>query len=528
MITTELLNIATSICPDRVAISFEGKKYTFIEFSERVNRLAKSLLDLGVSKGDRVAFLQVNCNQLVEAYFAAANIGAIYIPVNFRAKAQELIHMLNDAEASVLFLGERYTDLVKSLIDNLADKPTLISLENKHSDMLYYEDLISSPLLEDVSVELNPDEATVLLYTAGTTGLPKGVLLPHNSFTIYVLENVNPADPEIQETILLSVPLYHVAGIQAMFASIYGGRTIVMERQFQAEEWMELVEAEKVSRAMMVPTMLKQVIDHPDFTKRDLSSLKVITYGAAPMPILVIRKAVALFPGVSFINAFGQTETASTITMLGPEDHIIEGSDEEKDRKLKRLSSIGRALSDVDIKVVDTNGRELLPGKMGEIVARGARVMNEYWKGEKQDKQITDKDGWVHTGDIGYMDEDGYFYLAGRSNDMIIRGGENISPVEVEAVLHSHPKIEDAAVIGIPDEEWGEEPLAVAVLKHGKSSSPDEIIEYCRSRMASYKRPRGVVFVNELPRNSMGKILRKELREKYAKYFISPGTEPGG
>jgi len=161
MITTELLNIATSICPDRVAISFEGKKYTFIELSERVNRLAKSLLDLGVSKGDRVAFLQVNCNQLVETYFAAANIGAIYIPVNFRAKAQELIHMLNDAEASVLFLGERYTDLVKSLIDNLADKPTLISLENKHGDMLYYEDLISSPLLEDVSVELNPDEATV-------------------------------------------------------------------------------------------------------------------------------------------------------------------------------------------------------------------------------------------------------------------------------------------------------------------------------------------------------------------------------
>jgi acyl-CoA synthetase (AMP-forming)/AMP-acid ligase II len=519
MITTELLNIATSICPERVAISFEGKKYTFIELSERVNILAKSLIDLGVNKGDRVAFLQVNCSQSVETYFAAATVGAIYVPLNYRAKAQELAHMLNDAEPSVLFLGERYIDLVKSILDNVTVKSTLISLENKHSDMLYCEDLISPPPLEDISTELNPDEATVLLYTAGTTDVPKGVLLSHNSFTIYILENVNPTDPEILETILISVPLYHVAGIQAMLASIYGGRTIVMERQFQAEEWMELVEAEKVSRAMMVPTMLKQVIDHPDFTKRDLSSLKVITYGAAPMPLEVIRKAVALLPGVSFINAFGQTETASTITMLGPEDHVIEGSDEEKEVKLKRLSSIGRALPDIEIKVMDQNGKEIVPGKIGEIVARGARVMNEYWKGETLDKQIVDKDGWVHTGDMGYMDDDWYIYLAGRSSDMIIRGGENISPAEIEAVLYSHPKIEDAAVIGIPNEEWGEQPLAVVVLKPNESSSAAEIMEYCRSKMASYKSPKAVVFVKELPRNPMGKVVKRELREKYSNHF---------
>ncbi|MBQ03126.1 hypothetical protein CL673_00200 [Candidatus Bathyarchaeota archaeon] len=527
MITTELLNIASSICPERVAVSSEGIKYTYVGLSERVDRLAKSLLGLGVSKGDRVAFLQVNCRQSVETYFAAATIGAIYVPLNYRAKAQELVYILNDAEANVLYIGERYIDLVNSIIDSLTLKPALISLEKRHSGMPYYEDLISSSPLGDISAELNPDDTTVLLYTAGTTGLPKGVLLSHNSFTIYILENVDPADPEAHETILISVPMYHVAGMQAMLVSIYGGRTIVMERQFQTEESMELIESEKVSRAIVVPTMLKQIIDYPDFAKRDLSSLKVITYGAAPMPIDVIRKAVELLPGVSFINAFGQTETSSTITMLGPEDHVIEGSDEEREIKLKRLSSIGKALPDIEVKVVNQDGKGLVPNKIGEIVARGARVMNEYWKSEKLDKQIIDKDGWIHTGDMGYMDVDGYFYLAGRSSDMIIRSGENISPAEIEAILLSHAKIEDAAVIGIPDEEWGEQPLAIVVLAREESSSADEIIEYCRSKIASYKKPRGIIFVNELPRNPMGKVLKRELREKYENYFISTKTESG-
>jgi len=261
--------------------------------------------------------------------------------------------------------------------------------------------------------------------------------------------------------------------------------------------------------------MLKQVMDHPDFSKHDLSSLKVITYGAAPMPLEVIKRVVTVFPGVSFINAFGQTETASTITTLGPEDHIITGTEEEKEKKLKRLASIGKPMSDIEMNIVDEEGNKLPPGQVGEIVARGPRVMTGYWRDEEKTEKTIDKEGWVHTGDMGYMDEDGYFFLAGRATDMIIRAGENISPEEVEAVLNSHPKIEEAAVIGVPDEEWGEQPKAVVVLKQGETATPEEIMEYCRARMSSFKRPRSVVFVNELPRNPMGKVLKRVLREQY-------------
>jgi acyl-CoA synthetase (AMP-forming)/AMP-acid ligase II len=268
---------------------------------------------------------------------------------------------------------------------------------------------------------------------------------------------------------------------------------------------------------MMVPTMLKQLLDHPDFKKHDLSSLRVITYGAAPMPLPVIRKALEEFPGVSFINAFGQTETASTITALGPEDHVLTGTEEEKEKKLKRLASIGKPFSDVEMKVVDEEGKTLGPNEVGEILARGPRVMSGYWKDEEKTAKTIDKDGWVHTGDVGYVDEDGYYFLAGRSSDMIIRAGENISPEELENVIRDHPKVEDVAVIGVPDETWGEEPRAVVIPKKGEKVTEEEIMEYCRQNLASFKRPRSVVFVDDLPRNPMGKLIKREIREKYGK-----------
>ncbi len=517
MNTTDFLSIATSICPDRVVVVFERKKYTFSQLNERVGRLANALSSLSVKKGDRLAMLQVNCNQFVETYFAAAKLGAIYVPLNFRAKGNELTYMLNTAEASTLLVGERYIELVDSLRSNLTSVRHFISIESRHEGMLYYEDMIASSPVGEIVTEIDDDDTTILLYTAGTTGVPKGVMLSHNSFAVYVLENVTPADPELEERNILTVPLYHVAGIQAMMAAIYGGRTLVMERQFDAKEWMELVESEKANRAMMVPTMLKQLMDHPEFGEHDLSSLKVITYGAAPMPLEVIKRALDAFPGISFINAFGQTETASTITTLGPGDHIISGTEEEREKKLKRLSSIGKPMSDVEMRIVDEDGRELPVGQVGEIVARGPRVMTGYWKDEEKTEKTIDKGGWVHTGDMGYMDEDGYFYLAGRAMDMIIRGGENISPEEVEAVLRTHPKVEEAAVIGIPDEEWGEQPRAIVVLKQGEVATAEEVIEYCRANLSSFKRPRSVVFTDELPRNPMGKVLKRVLQERYGK-----------
>jgi acyl-CoA synthetase (AMP-forming)/AMP-acid ligase II len=518
--TTDFLNIAATICPDKLAIVFEDKRYTFSQLNERVNRLANGLMKLGAQKGVVIAFLQVNCNQCVETYFAVSKTGAIYLPLNFRAKEKELTYMLNTAEATALIVGERYIPMIQSIRPELKYLKHLISIEKKHEDLLYYEDILKSSSAEEVVTPIDDKDTTILMYTAGTTGLPKGVMLSHMSFSTYVLENVSPPDPEAEERNILTVPLYHVAGIQAMMAAIYGARTLVMERQFEPEEWMTLVEKEKANRAMMVPTMLKQLLDHPNFKKHNLSSLRVITYGAAPMPLPVIRKALEEFPGVSFINAFGQTETASTITALGPEDHVISGTPEEREKKLKRLASIGKPMSDIEMKVVDDSGKTLGVGEVGEILARGPRVMSGYWKDEEKTKKTIDKDGWVHTGDIGYVDEDGYYFLSGRSSDIIIRAGENIAPEELENVIREHPKVEDVAVIGVPDETWGEEPRAVVILKKGVAKSKvmeDEIMEYCRQNLASFKRPRTVVFVDDLPRNPMGKLIKREIREKYGK-----------
>ncbi len=517
MNTTDFLTISSSICPDRPAIIFEGKTYTFAELNERVNRLANALVKLGVKKGDRVALLQVNCNQCVETYFAVAKTGAIYLPLNFRAKEDEQEYMINFAEVHTLLVGSRYLDLVDAIKPKLKSVKNFIAIDQPRQGMLNYEDLIKSSKTDELTTDISEDDTTILMYTAGTTGKPKGVMLPHKSFSVYVLENVSPPDPELNEKNILTVPLYHVAGIQAMMSAIYGARTLVMQRQFDAVGWMELVEKEKVNRAMMVPTMLKQLLDHPDFAKHDLSSLKVITYGAAPMPLSVMRRALDAFPKANFINAFGQTETASTITMLTPEDHHITGTGPEREKKLQRLTSIGKPLPDVEMKVVDEEGKELGPGQIGEILARGPRVMTGYYKDNEKTAKTIDKEGWIHTNDMGYRDEDGYYFLSGRATDLIKRGGEYISPEELENVICTHPEIEEVAVIGVYDEEWGELPKAVCVLKKGAKTTDAEVMEYCRTRLASFKRPRSVIFVAELPRNPMGKIIKKQLREQYGK-----------
>jgi len=516
MNTTDFLNIATAICPDRDAIVFEGNRWTYAEITERTNRLAHALTGLGIQKGDRIGMLQVNCNHYVEAYFAAAKLGAIFVPLNFRAKADELQYMIANAEAKILLVGTRYMDMLDTLLPQLPTVTTCIALEEKHKGRPFYEDLVTASSPDEMTFEIGDEDITILMYTAGTTGRPKGVPLTHNGFVSYVLDNVEPASPEIEEKNLLTVPLYHVAGIQAVLAAVYGGRTLVMMRQFEVTEWMKTVQKEKATRAMLVPTMLKRIIDDPAFSTYDLTSLKVITYGAAPMPVEVIKKAIEVMPWAKFINAFGQTETASTIAALGPDDHVIEGTEEEREKKLKRLtSSIGRPLPDVEVKIVGEDGTSLPPETVGEILVKGPRVMTGYWGDEEKTAQTITPDGWLRTGDMGWLDQEGYIFLAGRGDDMIIRGGENISPEEVEDVLHAHPTIEEAAVIGVPDPEWGQEPRAIVVLKQGETTTPEEIIEFCRTRLAGFKRPRSVIFVDTLPRNQMGKVLKKELRETY-------------
>ena len=515
MNTSECLTIACAIVPDRTAVVYEGKRFSYEQLQERVNRLANALSGLGVVAGDRIATMQINSNELIEVYFAAAKLDAISVPVNFRAREEELSALLSSATPAVFFVGGRYLDLVRSAVGGL-DVPTrLVSLDEKmDGDCLLYQELLESAPPEEMHSPSGEDEdTTVLMFTAGTTGAPKGVMLSHQSFTSYLLANVSPPDPDVEERNLLTVPLYHIAGLQAVMAGVYGGRSMIVMPQFEPVEWMELVQRERADRAMLVPTMLKQLMDHPSFNDYDLSSLEVITYGAASMPLEVIKRAIGEFPGARFINAFGQTETASTITMLPPEDHVLDGSDQEVKFKLKRLTSIGRPLDDVAVNIVDGDGRGVPVGEVGEIVARGDRIMKGYWN-EEAATEAAIRSGWLYTGDLGYRDEDGYIYLSGRSKDFIKRGGEMVSPEEIEQVLMSHPQVDEAAVIGVPDIEWGERVRAVVVRKT-QTLTEDGLTELCRQRLAGFKRPESIVFVEELPRNPLGKVLKRVLREEY-------------
>jgi acyl-CoA synthetase (AMP-forming)/AMP-acid ligase II len=304
-----------------------------------------------------------------------------------------------------------------------------------------------------------------------------------------------------------------VAGLQAALASVFGGRSMVIQRQFEPREWMALVEKEQVNRALLVPTMLKQLIDHPEFGRYDLGSLSVVTYGGASMPPSLIERAIPAMPGVRFINAFGQTETGSTIAMVPPEDHVLEGPPEVVAKRRKHLSSIGLPLPDVEVSVVGEAGGALPPGATGEIVARGPRLMRGYWGQEEATAEAV-RGGWLYTGDLGHVDEDGYIYLEGRAKDFIKRGGEMVAPEEVENLLHACDGVEECAVIGVPDETWGELVVAVVVPRSDAPPTEEELLEACQ-QLSRFKRPAHVVFVESLPRNALGKVLKRELRERY-------------
>ena len=514
MNVSELLGISAVIVPDRTALVFEGRRTTYEELQSRVNRLAVALGEIGVGPGDRIGIIQVNTDAVVETYFAAAKLDAVFVPLNFRALADEMSFMVRDSGSKVLLAGPRYVDLVEEISDDIDCVEHRISLGHAGDGWLSYSELIDGATDDEIWPTADDEDMAALLFTSGTTSFPKGVMLSHNSFTSYVLSHVTPADPEVEERNILTVPMYHIAGMQAMISAIYGGRTLIVQRQFDAKQWMQLVQEERADRAMMVPTMLKMLMDHEEFHQHDMSSLRVITYGAAPMPVEVIKRAIVEFPNAQFINAFGQTETAATITMLPPGDHVLDGGPDEVERKLKRLTSIGKPLEDVEVRIVDEDGEDVVEREVGEIVARGQRLMTGYWH---QDSATADtiRGGWLYTGDLGYRDEDGYIFLAGRARDFIKRGGEMISPEEVEQVLHSHPDIEEAAIIGVPDVDWGERVRAVVVAKSGHDVVESDVIEHCRRRLASFKKPESVVVVEELPRNPMGKVLKRLLKEEH-------------
>jgi len=372
--------------------------------------------------------------------------------------------------------------------------------------MQSYEALLaaSSPVPVP-SVSLADDETVCIMYTSGTTGLPKGAMITHGNI-ISTFSETYAIPPG---TILVNVPLYHIAGVLSMMNAVQAGDALIILSQFDPGIFLETIEKEKVATTYFVPTMLKAVLDHPDFSRRNVSSLKNILYGAAPMPFDLLIRSLKVLPG-EYFNAFGLTEATATISALTQEDHRLEGTPGELEKKRHRLAGVGRALPEVDLRVVDEKDQDVPMGQVGEVIARGKKVMKGYWKNPEATAE-TLRGGWLHTGDLVSMDEEGYLYLAGRKKDMILRGGENIYPVEIEAVLHTHPKVLEAAVIGVPDNYWGEIVKAVIVLKPGEKMTPEEVIEFCRERMASYKKPALVEFVESLPKNAVGKVLKRVL-----------------
>jgi len=514
MNAANFLSIPASLFPDQEILVFEKIRLTYGRCLDRVRRLGAALSGLGLGRGDRIAVLQTNSHQYIEAFYATATIGAVFVPLNYRAKLAELDHMVTAAGAKALFVGERYLDTVRQLRPRLQCVQRYVGFERPCEGFLGYEDLILAAAPAEEEVAIDEDDTAILMYTSGTTALPKGVMLTHGDFTVYVCGTVEMADGTPRGAALLCAPLYHIAAAANMMTTFFGGRRLVIMRQFEAQQWLDIVERERVTHAFVVPTMLKQLLDQPDVTSRDLRSLEVLAYGGAAMPFGVVRQAIDTFPPtVGFVNAFGQTETTSTVAILGPEDHRLTGSPEEIEQKLRRLQSIGRPLPDVEMKVCDEEGCELPPGQVGELAVRTPRVMKGYATGEGASSAL--RDGWLLTRDMGWIDDGGYVFLAGRRDDMIIRGGENIAPAEVEAVIQTHPAVEDVVVIGLPDVDWGQKVAAVVVPRAGSRVAADELIEYCRQRIASFKKPDVIHFADVLPRNDLGKVLRRELRAKF-------------
>jgi acyl-CoA synthetase (AMP-forming)/AMP-acid ligase II len=511
--TVNFISIPGSIVPDQEIVVFGDTRLTYAALNELVARLTSVFKSVGLKQRDVIAILDTNSHLYVAAYYAAAKAGLTFLPLNYRAKDAELEYMINTAGTGALLVGDRYAALVNRILPKLKLNRTL-ALGTGDGKMPRISDLVADAALDESEAEVEDEDTSVLMYTSGTTSLPKGVMLSFRDFTAYVTANVEMADGTDRGVFLVCAPFYHIAGTTAMMTNLWTGRKMIIMPQFEPRAWLELVAREKVTHAFVVPTMMKQLLDEPSFAATDFSSLQNLAYGGAPMPIAVIRRAIEAFPkNVGFVNAYGQTETTSSLTVLGPDDHRIEGSPEEVELKLKRLNSIGRPLPDVEIKVRDDEGKFLGAGEVGEIIIRTPRIMKGY-AGRSDDAALAD--GWRATGDLGWVDEEGYVFFAGRKDDMIIRGGENIAPAEIETVLMSHPAVEEAAVIGVPSVEWGQTVKAYVVLRPGHQANANEITEFCRTRLASFKRPEQLEFIDALPKNALGKILRKELHAQNA------------
>ncbi|MFN8638278.1 MAG: long-chain-fatty-acid--CoA ligase [Dehalococcoidia bacterium] len=522
MNTAEFITITAAIVPDRVGFVDPDERVTFEQFQTRVNKLAQGLLAMGVGKGQNVGVMSVNSVKFVEAFYASSAVGATFVPLNFRAKPEELTYMINTADITTLFISERYYPLLQEIRATVPNVTNVITLGFEAAGVPTYESVVANS--EDIPVftDIDEDDVALLIFTSGTTAMPKGVQLSFRALTALVVNTQSPPDPvSDQEVVLASVPFFHIAGASTMASAVFSGRRLVILPAFDPAAWLQAVEDEGVTHAFVVPTMLKRTMEVDNFSSYNLKSLRAITYGAAPMPYEVVRRAVDVFPAVDLMNAYGQTEATGSMTYLGPDDHKMNGTPEQNEKKLERLRSVGRPMPDIEIGILSPEGRQLPQGEDGEICVRGDRVMRGYHKQEEATSSAI-HDGWLHTGDVGRLDEDGYLFITGRIKDMIIRGGENIAPAEIEQVLEGHPAIAEAAVIGVPDLDWGEVVKALMIPVKGQSASEEDLTAFVKTKLASYKAPAIYEWVDDFPRNHLGKVLKNELRDQHAAKTANP------
>jgi acyl-CoA synthetase (AMP-forming)/AMP-acid ligase II len=494
--------------PDLPCLTQHGKTTSFGQVDAMANRAANGFIELGVGHGDRLAILGENGVEHLVLFMAASKIGAVAVSLNYRLAAAELAFILRDAGARVLLCLGGMEDHLAGAADELPEGMTLLS-QGAPGTLVWDEWLAQQP---DISpgVAVQPQDAFLQLYTSGTTGNPKGVVSTHFNFISLSMMN-NTASPKRADAGMSGVicaPLFHIGGAGSLVFGIFTGMETLLHRSFDPAVVVDDIERHNVCNIFMVPAMIMAVLQLPDIEKRDFGRLSQVFYGASPISETVLRRATEVFQ-CDFIQMYGMTETTGTVVNLSAEDHrrALSGRPE-------LLRSCGRPSVGAEAKVVDADGNELPRGEIGEIWLKSDTNMLSYFNlPDETSANLTD--GWVHTGDAGYMDEEGYLYLKDRIKDMVVSGGENIYPVEVENAIARHAAVLDVAVIGVPDEKFGEALLAFVVLKPGGSLEPEELIAFCRDKIAGYKIPRRLEIVEELPRNPSGKILKKILREPY-------------
>ena len=504
----DIIHRQSILRPDKVAYVYGKEQLTYAQFNSKVNSLVHALQKLGVKKGDAIGLLSWNCLDYAIVYGAAMKGGYIISRFNPRLQAEELEYLINYSEVKTLFVGLELIAVTESIRSKIPNVKNYISMEKQAPNMMYIHELLDTYPDAEPYVNVEEDDGFFIIYTSGTTGVPRGAVYSHreawdDARTYIINLSIQPDDKHIQVS-----PMFHIAGDTMVRSILYMGGCNIILKSFDPAATLQLIQGHKATHISIVPTHLVAMLALPDVKKYDVSSLKFIWYGGSPMPVEVLKRGLETFGNV-FGQGYGQSESGPAICHLSKEDHAVLGTPEEK-----RLASVGQPDIGVQVKIVDDKGKDVDPGDLGEIIVRSKHIMLEYWKKPK-DTSNTIVDGWLHTGDIGRYDEKGYVFLVDRKKDMIITGGENVFPREIEEILYRNPKVHEAAVIGIPDPYWVEKVHAVISFKKGAKATAEELIDFCKKNLAGYKCPKSVEFVDALPKNAAGKIMKRELREKY-------------